>query len=187
MEREVAALVHLAAGRRTRRSTRFAPPWRPSERCQPAWDRPGRSSPRSELLGEVLLETGRAAGGPRGVRSSRCSAIRTAQLRFSVRRAAVAAGGDRTLAGRHYATLLVNWREADGDVAELAEAERAQRRGLSPFSRGVLMEKGDCPLCRRGRRSPAVVRACAVGDAARRRTAPRTAARAKPSRKRSGR
>jgi tetratricopeptide (TPR) repeat protein len=180
MEREVAGLVHLAAGRPTEAidALRAAAE---AERALPTGMGPPRPiKPAQELLGEVLLETGRAAEA----RDAFDAAVRRNPNRsisvLGLARA-VAATGDRTLAARHYATFAANWKEADGDRAELAEA---QETGTATFFSELDWKKVAVPifvaaalitlLSLRRRRAPVA-------------TAPRAAGRASRSRKRSGR
>jgi tetratricopeptide (TPR) repeat protein len=182
MEREVAGLVHLAAGRPTEAidALRAAAE---AERALPTGMGPPRPiKPAQELLGEVLLETGRAAEA----RDAFDAALRRNPNRsisvLGLARA-VAATGDRTLAARHYGTFAANWKEADGDRAELAEA---QKMGTATLFPELDWKKVTVPffiaaaalitfLSLRRRRSVPVA------------TAPRAAGRASRSRKRSGR
>jgi tetratricopeptide (TPR) repeat protein len=137
--------------------------------------------PAQELLGEVLLETGRAAEARDAFEAAlRRNPNRSASVLGLAR--AVAAAGDRTLAARHYATFAANWKEADGDRAELAEA---MKKGTATVFPAFSWKTVAVPLfiiaaaivflvSLRRRRAPVA-------------TAPRSAGRATRSRKRPGR
>lgn len=145
MEREVAALVHLAAGRPTDAidALRAAAE---AERALPTGMGPPRPiKPAHELLGEVLFETGRAAEARDAFEAAlRRHPNRSASVLGLAR--AVAVSGDRTLAGRHYATLMANWSEADGDRAELAEAREAVETGTATFFPAFSWKKVTVPF-----------------------------------------
>jgi tetratricopeptide (TPR) repeat protein len=184
MEREVAALVHIGAGRGAEAidALRAAAE---AERALPTGMGPPRPiKPAQELLGEVLLETGRAAEARDAFEAAlRRHPNRSASVLGLAR--AVAASGDRTLAGRHYATLLANWSEADGDRAELAEAREATEKGTVTLFRTFSWKKGTVLFV-------VVTALIAIWSLRRRRRAPevtgrRPEARATRSRKRSGR
>ncbi|MGH9329240.1 MAG: tetratricopeptide repeat protein, partial [Vicinamibacterales bacterium] len=189
MEREIAALVHVAAGRTTDAidALRAAAD---AERALPTGMGPPRPiKPAHELLGEVLLEFGRASEARDAFeRALQRHPNRSASVLGLAR--AVAASGDRALAARHYATFVGNWTQADGDRPELAEARRgvdAAETWTVTFFRGFPGKKVIVPVL-------LALAATAIGMWARRRrrgaqpaTERRTGARATRSRTRSGR
>jgi tetratricopeptide (TPR) repeat protein len=83
--------------------------------------------PARELLGELLLELGRL---PEAAAAFDAALLRTpgrsAALLGRARTAARA--GDAVVARDYYGKLLVNWRAADADLPELAEARRGVAR-----------------------------------------------------------
>jgi tetratricopeptide (TPR) repeat protein len=181
MEREVAALVHLGAGRNADAIDMLRAAAE-AERALPTGMGPPRPiKPAQELLGEVLLETGRAAEARDAFEAAlRRNPNRSASVLGLAR--AVAAAGDRTLAARHYATFAANWKEADGDRAELAEA---MKKGTATVFPAFSWKTVAVPffiiaaaivflVSLRRRRAPVA-------------TAPRSAGRATRSRKRPGR
>jgi tetratricopeptide (TPR) repeat protein len=134
MEREVAALIELAAGRRNQ-AVAILQSAAASELQLPApFGLPEPIKPAPELLGEVLLEVGR----PREAREAFQQALRrNANRSLSVvglARAATALG-QADAARRHYRELLANFDHADADLPELKEARRAvEKSGRSSGS-----------------------------------------------------
>jgi tetratricopeptide (TPR) repeat protein len=179
MEREVAALVHLAAGRSNEAIDALRTAVEAERKLPTGMGPPRPIKPAGELLGEVLLELGRAPEAREAFEQSLQRYPNRSASVLGTARAAVAAG-DRALAERHYSALLVNWREADADLADLAEA---QAKGRRSFFSWILQKKVTVPFF--------VVAVTAAVFVLRRRkapvSAPRTARPAKPSRKRSGR
>jgi tetratricopeptide (TPR) repeat protein len=184
MEREVAALVHLSGGQSAAAidALRAAAE---AERALPTGMGPPRPiKPAQELLGEVLLEAGRAAEARDAFDAAlRRNPNRSASVLGLAR--AAAATGDPALAARHYATFAANWKEADGSLAELAEAREGAEKGTATVLPEFPWKKVAVPffvlaavavvfVIGRRRRAPAA-------------TAPRAAGRASRSRKRSGR
>src|SRR5581483_9211097 len=84
--------------------------------------------PAPELLGEILLEAKR----PRDAldQTLQRSANRSLSLLGAAR--AAAASGDADTAHRRYRELLANYDNADGDVAEVAEARQGLTRQFGP-------------------------------------------------------
>jgi tetratricopeptide (TPR) repeat protein len=127
MEREVAALIELAAGRRDQAVGILEAATQGERRLPPPFGLPEPVKPAPELLGEVLLEVGR----PREAVASFEQALRrNANRSLSVLGAARAAAalGDSEAARRHYRELLANYDKADADLPELEEARRAVGR-----------------------------------------------------------
>jgi tetratricopeptide (TPR) repeat protein len=181
MERQVDGLVHLLAGREDAalESLRAAVE---AERALPTGMGPPRPiKPAQELLGEILLERGRGSEARDAFeRALQRSPNRSASVLGLAR--AAAAAGDRALASRHYAALVANWSEADGDLPELQEARAAEGTVTSvrPWTQVTV------PL--------AIIVALALLGVARRRrrrarlaSGPGTAGRARSSRTRAGR
>jgi tetratricopeptide (TPR) repeat protein len=136
MERQLAALIELAAGRRDdaveilRRATE-------SELALPApFGLPVPLKPAPELLGEVLLEIGR----PQDARAAFDQALarnRNRSLSVLGLARAAAALNESDQARTHYGRLLATFDKADADLPELKEARAmlAAQTG-SPPSRG---------------------------------------------------
>jgi tetratricopeptide (TPR) repeat protein len=145
MEREVVALVHAAGGRTTEAvdALRAAAD---AERGLPAGMGPPRPiKPANELLGEVLLEAGRAPEAREAFeRALQRYPNRSTSVLGLAR--AVAASGDRALAARHYATVLENWKQADGNSPEVAEARAGAEKGTVTFFPGSLWKKVTVPF-----------------------------------------
>jgi tetratricopeptide (TPR) repeat protein len=124
MEREVAALIELAAGRREQAVGILQAATRSELQLPPPFGLPEPVKPAPELLGEVLLEVGR----PRDALSAFNQALRRNPNRsLSVLGAARAAAalGDTKAARRHYRQLLANYEKADANLPELKEARAA--------------------------------------------------------------
>jgi tetratricopeptide (TPR) repeat protein len=124
MEREVAAVMALVAGRReeavdmlraaAQAEAALPPPLGPAKPIKPA----------AELLGEVLLGAGRPREAAEAFQQSlRRNANRTLSVLGLAR--AAAAAGDADAARDHYRAVLANYAEADKELAELSEARRA--------------------------------------------------------------
>jgi tetratricopeptide (TPR) repeat protein len=133
MERELAALIELARGRRDDAVEILRAAADAEGELPPPLGLPQPLKPAPELLGEVLLETGR----PReAVEPFERTLKRHANRSLSVlglARAAMALG-DSTTAGRHYQHLLANYEGADGDLPDLLEARThiEPGRGTAP-------------------------------------------------------
>jgi tetratricopeptide (TPR) repeat protein len=124
MEKELAAILELRAGRRDR-AVALAEEAVTLERSLPPPLGPPRPvKPALELQGELLLELGRAreASGAFEQALARWP-NRSASLLGSAR--ALAASGERAAAAGRYRLLLANWSQADAEVSALDEARRA--------------------------------------------------------------
>jgi tetratricopeptide (TPR) repeat protein len=131
MERELAALIELARGRRDDAVEILRAAADAEGELPPPLGLPQPLKPAPELLGEVLLETGR----PReAVEPFERTLKRHANRSLSVLGLARAAAalGDDTTARRHYEQLLANYDGADGDLPELAEAKAHLEKGRGP-------------------------------------------------------
>jgi tetratricopeptide (TPR) repeat protein len=125
MEREVAALIELTAGRRDEAVGILRAAAR-SESALPApFGLPSPIKPAPELLGEVLLEAGR----PREAIDAFNQALQRNAGRSScvlgLARAAAALGQTAT-ARQHYAQLLASYDRADADLPALKEVRAAR-------------------------------------------------------------
>jgi hypothetical protein len=124
MEREVAALIEFASGNAPRAIDILQAATRAELELPPPLGLPEPVKPAPELLGEVLLEAGRA---------SEAAAPFAQQLRRTRNRSlsvlglarAHAAADDMDKAREQYRVLLANYEEADGELPELEEARRA--------------------------------------------------------------
>jgi tetratricopeptide (TPR) repeat protein len=121
MEKELAALMALAAGRGDEAVLRMQEAAGLERELPPPLGPPRPIKPAAELFGEILLELRR----PRDAAAE----FERALLRWPNRSLALlglarasAALGDGTSARRHYGRLLVNWRGADPGLPELQEA-----------------------------------------------------------------
>lgn len=120
MEREVAALIELAGGRRDEAVRILQAAASAESELPPPLGLPAPMKPAPELLGEVLLEVGR----PREAVAPFEQALgRNANRSLSILglARASAALGDKPAARRHYAQLLANYKGADADRPELME------------------------------------------------------------------
>jgi tetratricopeptide (TPR) repeat protein len=126
MEREVAALIELAAGRRDQAVVILQGAARRELELPAPFGLPAPIKPAPELLGEVLLEAGR----PRDAIDAFNQALRRNAGRSSavlgLARAA-AALGQTASARQHYRQFLANYDKADADVPVLKEARTALR------------------------------------------------------------
>jgi tetratricopeptide (TPR) repeat protein len=121
MERELAALLALATGRKDDAILRMKEAVALDRDLPPPLGPPRPPKPAPELFGEILLELGRPAEA--AAEFDRALA-RWPNRSLSIlgRARAAAARGDRESARRHYRQLLANWREADPGLPELKEA-----------------------------------------------------------------
>jgi tetratricopeptide (TPR) repeat protein len=124
MEREVAALLALAAGRRddaiaTLRAAADAEAKLPAPLGLPA-----PAKPAQELLGEVLLEAGRPADAIAAFAAS-LERNRNRSLSVLGLARATAAAGQRAASVRHYRALLTTLAGADAALPALREAQAA--------------------------------------------------------------
>jgi tetratricopeptide (TPR) repeat protein len=130
MERELAALIDLAAGRRDRAVEVLRTAAHAEAQLPAPFGLPKPVKPASELLGEVLLELGR----PREAIASFQQVLgRYANRTLSVLgyARAAAAIGDTQTALAQYRALAGNYARADAGLPEVNEA-RAAVRGKTP-------------------------------------------------------
>jgi tetratricopeptide (TPR) repeat protein len=133
MERELAALIDLVAGRREQTAAILRAASQSELQLPPPLGLPEPIKPAPEMLGEVLLELGQ----PRDARAAFEQALRRNPNRslsvLGLARAA-AALGDQDTARQHYGALLANYGSADADLAVLKEARAAlEPRSTSGF------------------------------------------------------
>ena len=133
MERELAAVLSLVAGRRDEAVeilTRAAQ----AELNLPApFGLPSPPKPAPELLGETLIEVGRPQEADAWFeRALSRNANRSASVLGRAR--AAAASGQAAAAHQYYEALLANFAAADTDVAEAREARTALATGAAPSS-----------------------------------------------------
>jgi tetratricopeptide (TPR) repeat protein len=134
MEKELAAVVALVAGRAEEAVERMKEAAALERQLPPPLGLPRPIKPASELFGEVLLELGK----PREAAAE----FERALARWPNRSPAVlglarasAASGDREAARREYRRFLTNWRQADAGLPEIEEAQAFQRPAPVPVSR----------------------------------------------------
>ena len=121
MERELAALLALATGRKGDAVLRMQEAVALDRDLPPPLGPPRPLKPAPELFGEVLLELGRP--GEAAAEFDRALARwPNRSLSLLGRARAAAALGDLESARRHYRRLLANWRNADAGLPELKEA-----------------------------------------------------------------
>jgi tetratricopeptide (TPR) repeat protein len=124
MEREVAAVIELAAGRRDQAVEILQAAARSELQLPPPFGLPEPIKPAPELLGEVMLQVGR----PRDAIEPFDQALRRNANRSSsvlgLARAATALGQMDT-ARQHYRELLANYDKADADLPLLNEVRAA--------------------------------------------------------------
>ncbi len=125
MEREVAAVIALAAGQTIEAVEILKSATRDELRLPPPLGLPIPVVPAPELLGEVLLQLGRPAEALEafGQALSR-NANRSRSVLGSAR--AAAALGQTEAARDYYRRVLANYEHADADLVEVAEARAAQ-------------------------------------------------------------
>jgi tetratricopeptide (TPR) repeat protein len=122
MEREVAALIEAAAGRRDRAVDILRGAAKAELALPPPLGLPEPIKPAPELLGEILLEAGRAGEAVEPFEQAlRRNANRTLSVLGLAR--AEAARGRVDAARRHYRQVLANLDGADPGFAEVKEAE----------------------------------------------------------------
>jgi tetratricopeptide (TPR) repeat protein len=127
MEREVAALIDLAAGRHEEGVEILRAAARAELRLPQPLGLPNPIKPAAELLGEVLHDLGRPREALEPFRQAlQRNANRTLSV-LGLARAATALGETET-AREHYRALLANYEQADADRPELIEARAAIKR-----------------------------------------------------------
>ena len=134
MERETAALIDLAAGRRDQAVQTLQAATRAELQLPPPLGLPAPIKPAPELLGEVLLELKR----PNEAIEPFEQALRRNPNRslsvLGLARAAAALGRTET-ARERYVELMTNFDAADRDLPELEEARRVIEGTRSPQTR----------------------------------------------------
>jgi hypothetical protein len=124
MEREVAALIALAAGRRDEAVGILKAAADAEAKLPAPLGLPAPIKPAPELLGEVLVEVGRPADAIAAFGAAlRRHANRSSSLLGLAR--ATAAAGQADASRRHYRALLANFDRADADIPALREARTA--------------------------------------------------------------
>jgi tetratricopeptide (TPR) repeat protein len=124
MERQVAALIALAAGRKADAVDILTAATRAELRLPPPLGLPIPVIPAPELLGEVLLELGRPAEAQSAFAQALArNANRTRSVLGQAR--AAAALGQTDVAREHYQRVLDNYAGADPVLPEIAEARAA--------------------------------------------------------------
>jgi len=124
MEREVAALIEVAAGRRDRAMDILRAAARDELDLPPPLGLPEPIKPAPELLGELLLEVGRARDAADAFEQAlRRNANRTLSV-LGLARAETALGRVEA-ARRHYRQVLANFDRADAGMPEVKEAREA--------------------------------------------------------------
>ena len=134
MEREVAALIELAAGRREQAVEILKTATQAELKLPAPLGLPAPIKPAPELLGEVLIELGRPA---EAIEPFRQALSRNANRTLSVLglARASATGGEPAAAQQHYGTLLTSYQRADAALPEINEARIAlASAGAPPFS-----------------------------------------------------
>jgi tetratricopeptide (TPR) repeat protein len=121
MEKELAALVAVATGRKEEAVLRMQEAVALDRDLPPPMGPPRPIKPAPELFGEILLELGRPREAAAEFERS-LAGWPNRSLSLLGRARASAALGDRESARGHYRRLLLNWRGADADLADLKEA-----------------------------------------------------------------
>jgi tetratricopeptide (TPR) repeat protein len=137
MEREMAGLAELAAGRRDQAIAALQQAVELEHAMAPPVGMPQPPKPAHELLGELLLEADR----PREAAATFAMALeRSPNRTLSVLGLARARArlGETAEARKHYEALLVSWDKADPDLVEIREAREflAGRAVSSPGTGG---------------------------------------------------
>ena len=133
MERQVAAVIELAAGRSERAVEILKAATEAELKLPPPLGLPEPIKPAPELLGEVLLELGRPGEALEPFRRALArNANRTLSVLGLARASAALGEGDASR--EHYRDLLAIYASADADLPELNEARAAIARngGSSP-------------------------------------------------------
>jgi tetratricopeptide (TPR) repeat protein len=127
MERELAALIAFADGRRGDALAVLHSAADAEARLPPPLGLPEPIKPAPELLGELLLEAGRGSEAD-GWFERALARNPKRSLSILGRARAAQASGDRARAKEHYDQLLENLAGADQDLALLAEARAGSGR-----------------------------------------------------------
>ena len=139
MEREVAALIELAAGRREQAVEILKTATQAELKLPAPLGLPAPIKPAPELLGEVLIELGRPA---EAIEPFRQALGRNANRTLSVLglARASATGGEPAAARQHYRNLLTSYERADAALPEINEARTALASASAPpFSQRTAM------------------------------------------------
>jgi tetratricopeptide (TPR) repeat protein len=135
LERELAALVALGAGRADEAVATLRDAAGREARLPPPLGLPAPITPAPELLGEVLVELGRAAEAVEPFELALRRNPNRSRSVLGLARAAAAAAMQRPEdARRHYAALLANFDHADADLPALGEARAALDGTHAPAS-----------------------------------------------------
>ncbi len=126
MEREVAALIELAAGRRDQAVMILRGATRRELELPAPFGLPAPIKPAPELLGDVLLEAGRPRDAIEAFSQALGRNARRSLSLLGLARAAAALGQTAT-ARQHYRQLLANYDTADAGLPVLKEARTALR------------------------------------------------------------
>jgi tetratricopeptide (TPR) repeat protein len=126
MEREVAALIELAAGRRDQAVMILRGATRRELELPAPFGLPAPIKPAPELLGDVLLEAGRPRDAIEAFRQALGRNAKRSLSLLGLARAAAALGQTAT-ARQHYRQLLANYDTADAGLPVLKEARTALR------------------------------------------------------------
>jgi len=124
MRRELDALVALAAGRKDDAVAELRRAVAVEDSLPVDFGPPIDIKPPRELLGETLVQIGRAAEGRRELELQLARTPGRARTLLALARAATASG-DRVRAEAAYRDLARQWRNAEPGGAELAEVRRA--------------------------------------------------------------
>ena len=124
MEREIAALIELNAGRADRAVNILRAAVAAEEKLPAPLGLPEPVKPASELLGEVLISTGRPSEAAASFRQALKRNVNRSLSVLGLARAA-RASGDIATARAQYRALLVNYAGADAGLTELDEARAA--------------------------------------------------------------
>ena len=124
MEREVAALIALAANRSAEAVGILQAATRDERRLPPPLGLPIPVVPAPEMLGEVLLQVGRPAEAVDAFSQALARNANRTRSVLGLARAA-AALGQAQVARERYQQVLVNYAQADAGLAEVVEARAA--------------------------------------------------------------
>lgn len=127
MEREVAAMIALAAGRRDEAITILRAAAIAEQQLPPPLGPPKPIKPAPELLGEVLLDFNQPQEARDAFRQALARNPNRSLSVLGLARAAKALG-DTAAMREHYRALLENYDEADADVPALEEARAGSGR-----------------------------------------------------------
>ena len=124
MERELAALIALGSGRRDESIALLRGAAEAEARLPAPLGLPAPIKPAAELLGEVLVDLGRAAEAIASFESVGQRYTNRSRTVLGLARA-TAAAGEQEASRRHYTALLANFDGADAGLPALSEARAA--------------------------------------------------------------